>query len=111
MKKRVKPTGVSDAQARAIGHLTIKFNSLERAVEIFISLIISPREHGMDQPLLSSQPFSRKLDILKTLAESLSDKYAPTAENDRAYSSFLSATKDLISKARSLNTFRNSIIH
>jgi hypothetical protein len=37
--------------------------------------------------------------------------YVPTEENDAAYSSFLSATKDLISKAKVLNRFRNDIIH
>ncbi len=76
-----------------IGHLTINFNGLEQAVESFISVIISPREYGLDKPLFSSQPFTRKLDILKTLIESLSEHYVPTPDNDRAYELFSSAKK------------------
>jgi hypothetical protein len=112
VKKRPgKASGITDAQARAIGHLTISFNSLEQAVERFISLIVSPRDYGLDMPLIAPLPFTRKLDVLMILAQSLSEHYVPTGDNDRAYSHFLSGTKDLISKARALNKFRNEIIH
>jgi hypothetical protein len=110
-KRSGKASGITDAQARAIGHLTITFNSLEQAVASFISMIVSPRDYGLDMPLITPLAFTRKLDVLMTLAESLSEHYVPTDENARAYSHFLSGTKGLISKARALNKFRNEIIH
>lgn len=111
MKKKWKASGITDAQALAIGYMTINFNSMEQAVESFISLIVSPRDFGLDKPLISHLPFTAKIDVLEKLVKSLSEYYVPTAKNDAAYSHFVSRTKDLISKARALNKFRNSIIH
>lgn len=113
MKKKPawKTSAITDAQAQAIGYLTINFNFLEHAVAAFIHLIVAPDSYGLDKPLISPLAFTRKLDVLKTMAESLSQHYVPTEENDAAYASFLSATKDLISKARVLNRFRNDILH
>lgn len=111
MTKQWKASGITDAQALAIGHLTITFNSMEQSLESFISLIVSPQDYGLDKPLISPLRFAAKLDVLKKLVESLSEHYVPTAENEAAYFRFASGTKDLISKARALNTFRNSMIH
>ena len=111
MKKKWKASGITDAQALAIGHLTINFNSMEQALEGFIGLIVSPRDFGLEKPLFSPLRFAAKLDVLKELVGALSGHYVPTAENHAAYSSFVSGTKDLISRGKALNTFRNSLIH
>jgi hypothetical protein len=113
MKKREKwkATGITDAQALAIGHMTITFNAMERSIESFISLIVAPHDYGLDRPLISPLNFGRKLDILKKLVDMLSDHYVQTEENERAYGRFAAGTKDLIVRARALNTFRNGLIH
>ncbi len=112
-KKEWKAGTITDAQALAIGHMTINFNSMEQAVEALISLIVSPRDLGLDKPLISRRGFGfeAKLDVLKKLVESLSKHYVPTAENDAEYSVWASNTKELISKAKELNSFRNRLIH
>jgi hypothetical protein len=110
MRKPSKATGVTDAQALAIGHLTINFNSMEQALESFISLIVSPRDYGLDKPLIRPLRFSAKLDVLKKLVDSLDQYYMPSSENEAAYSHFAAATRELISQARGLNAFRNSMI-
>jgi hypothetical protein len=111
MKKSSRATGITDAQALAIGHITINFNSMEQAVESFIGLIVSPRDYGLDKPLVRPLRFAAKLDALKALVESLAQYYVPSSENEAAYTDFMRATKGLISRARGLNTFRNSMIH
>jgi hypothetical protein len=102
---------LSDAQARAIGRLTVNFNWMEHAAEAIIKIIVSPHEYGLADPLIEPMRFAAKLDVLKRLVESLSEHYVPTPENERAYQRFSKGLKDLIAEARGLNTFRNSIIH
>jgi len=111
MRKPHKGDGVTDAQAQAIGHLTINFNFMEQSVESLISAIVSPRGYGLDEPLLSPLRCAAKLDVLKKLVGVLAQHYVPSHENETAYNHFADSTRELISKAKVLNTFRNRLIH
>jgi len=91
--------------------MTVKFNWMEHALEVMIELILGTDEAGLVSPLVDWMRFGTKADVLKELVEALSEHYVPTEENDKAYQHFVSAVKKLISQARQLNTFRNSIVH
>ena len=102
---------LTDAQARAIGHLTINFNRMESSVDSLISSIVCPRDYGLDAPLIKGFNFSRKLDLVKLFSESLANHYVPSDDNDHAYAAFCVTTKKFIVRARELSKFRNELIH
>jgi hypothetical protein len=111
VKKRERMTGITDAQALAIGHLTITFNFMEAMLDSFISIILASPNPGIAELLIEPLNFSRKLDTLKKLVDALSEHYVPSDASQRAYQAFASSTKALIVEARALNDFRNEMIH
>jgi hypothetical protein len=111
--KRTAAGGLNLAQTRAIGRMTINFNWMEHGAEVLIRAIVSvsPEKISRIEQALKPFGFRRKLGILRRLVAELPDHYAKSAELDRAYAEFAAAIKSLRSTAKSLNEFRNDIVH
>jgi hypothetical protein len=108
LNRRRSSFGLSVAQERAIGQMTVKFNWMEHALEVLIDLALGT-ESDLASPFVRRMGFGTKVDVLKELVEKLY-VHVPN-ENVEAYQDFVSAVTKLISQAKELNTFRNSIVH
>ena len=115
MKRSYRSTGrgLSLAQTRAIGRMTIDFNWMEHGIEVLIRIIVSdsPDKMSLIEQALKPLGFRQKLQVLRGLVAELRDHYVKSDELDRAYAEFAAAIKSLSSSAESLNEFRNNIIH
>ena len=109
---RTAASGLSLAQTRAIGRMTINFNWMEHGAEVLIRTIVSvsPEKISQIERALKPLGFRQKLGILRRLVADLPDHYVKSAELDRAYAEFAAAIKSLRSTAEKLNEFRNNIV-
>ncbi len=111
--RRTAASGLTLAQTRAIGRMTINFNWMEHGVEVLIRAIVSvsPEKINLMERTLKRLGLRHKLAILRGLVADLSDHYAKSAELDRAYAEFAAAIKSLNKTAKRLKNFRNHIVH
>jgi hypothetical protein len=112
-KNRTAASGLSLAQTRAIGRMTINFNWMEHGAEALIRTIVSVSTENTTQTRqeLKSLRLRQKLGMLRGLVADLLEHHAQSAELDRACLEFAAAIKSLSKTAKRLINFRNNIVH
>jgi hypothetical protein len=110
---RTAASGLTLAQTRAIGRMTINSNWLEHGIEVLVLMIVSdsPEKLRLIEQALKPLGFRQKLQVLRGLVAELPNHYVKSAELDRAYAEFAAAVKSLSSTAERLNEFRNNVVH
>jgi hypothetical protein len=110
-RSNVERSGLSLAQTRAIGRMTINFNWMEHCLEVLLKFLVTADNPDLVHLILKPMMFRAKLSLLRKLVDAVAEHYVPTTENKAAYAEFKSKLKQIMSDAEKLNDFRNSVIH